>query len=312
MAKKKKETMELRVYDVPNGHYCHILYGDSWIRPYGHDAPQLHFHNLTEIGICRHGQGNMILPEQIVEYSTGTLTMFPTNFPHNTYSFGDEPNFWEYVFFDAKTIVNSLYPDHPVYAAEVIKALESRPLIINDETSKKLSLMIDALISEAKAKQPLHNIVMKHQISIMVLELMRINKDMPSLSSDFSEKRSDGQILSAIDYIHKNYADNIKIATLAEICGISETHFRRVFHAGTDLSPTDYINLVRIQHACELMKKSADPMDIIAEKSGFSCPSTFIRNFNKFLGTSPYQWKIAPQNYEGNLSKYHISPKQGW
>ena len=63
MGKKKKDTMELRFYEVPQGEYVLALLGDNWIRDYGHDESNLHFHNLMEIGYCKNGTGELILNE---------------------------------------------------------------------------------------------------------------------------------------------------------------------------------------------------------------------------------------------------------
>ena len=70
------------------------------------------------------------------------------------------------------------------------------------------------------------------------------------------------------------------------------------------MSPMDYVNLIRIQRACDLMKKTNDSMDLVAVKCGFSTTSTFNRNFKKYLNTSPYQWKINPSNYEHKLLNF--------
>ena len=60
-----------------------------------------------------------------------------------------------------------------------------------------------------------------------------------------------------------------------------------------NMSPMDYINLMRVQKACDIMKKTNDSMDVVAQKVGFTTTSTFNRNFKKYLNTSPYQWKIS-------------------
>ena len=104
----------------------------------------------------------------------------------------------------------------------------------------------------------------------------------------------------------------IRVEELARVCHMSETHFRRVFESCINMSPVDYVNLKRVQKACDLMKKTNDSMDMVAEKVGFSTTSTFNRNFKKFLGTSPYQWKINPENYENKLLNYRISAVKGW
>lgn len=53
MAKKKKDTMEFRFYELPQGEAALVLCGESWVRVYGHEELHLHFHNLMELGICR-------------------------------------------------------------------------------------------------------------------------------------------------------------------------------------------------------------------------------------------------------------------
>ena len=104
----------------------------------------------------------------------------------------------------------------------------------------------------------------------------------------------------------------IRVEELAQECHMSETHFRRLFESCMNMFPVDYINLVRIQKACDLLKKTTDSMDIVAQKVGFTTTSTFNRNFKKFLNTSPYQWKINPENYETKLLNYNISARKGW
>ena len=120
------------------------------------------------------------------------------------------------------------------------------------------------------------------------------------------------QIAAALDYINKNYDKQIKAIELANICSMSETHFRRIFEEYINMSPMDYVNLIRIQRACDLMKKTNDSMDLVAVKCGFSTTSTFNRNFKKYLNTSPYQWKINPGNYEHKLLNFRISALKGW
>ena len=57
MGKRKKDTMELRFYEVPQNEYVLALLGDSWIRDYGHDESNLHFHNLMRSVIANMAQG---------------------------------------------------------------------------------------------------------------------------------------------------------------------------------------------------------------------------------------------------------------
>ena len=78
------------------------------------------------------------------------------------------------------------------------------------------------------------------------------------------------QIAPALDYIAANYTDlEIKIGTLAEISGISEGHFRRLFKNIFSVSPAQYIRNLRIKYAQQLLQHGNQTIANIAELSGF-------------------------------------------
>ena len=74
MGKKKKDTIELRFYEIPQNEYVLALLGENWIRDYGHDEVHLHFHNLMEIGVCRNGTGKLILDEEQRPYQPAMVS----------------------------------------------------------------------------------------------------------------------------------------------------------------------------------------------------------------------------------------------
>lgn len=311
MARKKKDTMEFRFYEIPQGESALVLYGDSWVRVYGHDELHLHFHNLTEIGICRYGDGNMYLDSDVYRYHDGTLTVIPENFPHITVSDGENNNFWEYIFFDLKSIVEEIFPQNPVYQSKVIESLNKTAMFMGEDKDGELTVIINSIIEEAKNKKPYYQKKISLFLKTLVIDLVR--KSNVQIEDEQSVKGTNmAQIAAALDYVNKNYDKPMKANELAGICSMSETHFRRIFEEYINMSPMDYVNLIRIQRACDLMKKSNDSMDMVATKCGFATTSTFNRNFKKYLDTSPYQWKINPSNYEHRLLNFRISALKGW
>lgn len=311
MPRKKKDSMEFRFYEIPQGEVALVLYGESWIRIYGHEDRRLHFHNLTEIGICRYGDGELNYDDEIHRYKDGTITVIPENFPHITISDGENANFWEYVFFDLKSMVEGLFPGNPVYQTQLVESLNKNAILTDDKLNNNISIIINAIIDEAKDKKPYYQKKISLLLKDLIIELIRMTN--VSLEEEQPVKGTNmAQIAAALDYINKNYDKTIKAIELANICNMSETHFRRIFEEYINMSPMDYVNLIRIQKACHLMKKTNDSMDIVASKCGFATTSTFNRNFKKYLDTSPYQWKINPGNYEHKLLNFRISALKGW
>lgn len=87
---------------------------------------------------------------------------------------------------------------------------------------------------------------------------------------------------------------------------MSESHFRRLFGECMGMSPVEYLNLVRVKVACELIRKSEDSILMIGEKVGFSTPSSLNRNFKRYTGYTPTQWKNTPDNYEERVLNWEM------
>ena len=92
----------------------------------------------------------------------------------------------------------------------------------------------------------------------------------------------------------------------------SETHLRRIFTTYMKMSPLEYINTIRIQAACDYLKKTDQPIADVAHKCGFTTNSTFNRNFRQVTGMTPLEWRKRPENYEQQLLKFDIHSEEGW
>lgn len=312
MAKKRKNTMEFRFYEVPQGEKALVLCGNHWDRVYGHDEFFLHFHNLLEIGICRTGAGELHFDEDVLRYVPDSLSIIPENFPHLTVSDGEESNFWEYIFIDVRSILMELFPEDMIFQNEVLEIINKGPVLTDRDESPEIAQLVDLIIRESAVKKSFGSRMREMYVKALVMELARRSDEVPVKSAIDPKGSNMSQISASLDYINNNYFNQMKAKEIAQVCGMSETHFRRVFEEYMNMSPMEYVNLIRIQRACELMKKTNDSMDEVANKCGFATTSTFNRNFKKFLNTSPYQWKINPDNYENKLLNYKILALKGW
>ena len=68
--------------------------------------------------------------------------------------------------------------------------------------------------------------------------------------------------------------------------------------------------MVRVQKACDFLKKEDISMNALAWKVGFSSVSTLERNFKKIVGASPKQWKLKGAG--GEFVSYRTRALRGW
>lgn len=307
---KRKKEIQFRYYEIPQDEPCLALLGEAWVRPYGDGIDCLHFHNYMEIGFCYGGDGEMVLDEENIPYEAGTITIIPKNYPHNTSSTNFAPCRWEYIFIDVEAFLKEMYRDNQMYAEDLITIINNRAWAVESSKYPETGGMIRNIMEEMRYKKQFYTESVRGMILSLLMNIVRMNHK----ETNKVRKQSSGvsQMTVALHYIGKHYTEDLTIGDLAEVSHMSETHFRRVFQKAMNMTPSDYLNFVRVQMACEHMKKHTDSMELVAEKCGFQSVSTFNRNFKKILGITPYQWKIHPENYEGKLLNFKISAYKGW
>lgn len=310
MKKREKEYVEFRYYEIPQRVPLIALMGERWVTRYGSDP--MHFHNYMEIGYCCYGEGVMHLGKEDVRYGEGTVTVISKNFPHHTTGRDDVFDSWEYLFIDTERFLKNVYADKPVYANTVLERLHSRMFLTSREEAPEIDALVRVILNEMRNKEEFYLESVQGCLLTLLLKIARMN---PADSVPEAKVIDDGSlnsILAVLNYIEKHYQEEIKVGQLAQICHMSETHFRRVFTEYMNTSPAEYVNLVRIERACEFLAKSDERLEDIAVKVGFQASATFIRNFKKIVGTAPHQWRSAARGKEDNPSNYNVSVLKGW
>lgn len=316
---RKKGNVEFRYYEIPHGEPVLALYGDTWVRTYGYDENDqpirdLHFHNLLEIGFCIYGDGEIVLEETAFPYQAGTLTVIPKNYPHTTNAANHQPNQWEYLFLDIDRLLAEFYPDNRRLSERLAYRISKCACCTTVQAHPTLALLVRQIFKEMEAHGEFYRESTYGLLRALTVEMARLNPELIEESDreERSRKSDILQITRALEYVGDHYDCEIKISDLAQLCHLSETHFRRVFVRCMGVHPIDYVNQVRIKNACELLKKTNDSITEISLKCGFCSSATFNRNFRKFMGITPNEWKKLPENYERRLSKNNISYYNGW
>lgn len=92
---------------------------------------------------------------------------------------------------------------------------------------------------------------------------------------------------NAIKIIEKEYANPITLNDLANACNMSPRYFCGFFKDMTGHTPFDYLNLYRVEAACELLSQGRYSITDTAFMCGFNDLSYFIKTFKKYKSTSP-------------------------
>lgn len=307
--RKRLQPAEFRFYEIAQEEPVLALMGKKWVQVYGRDIDNQHFHNLLEIGYCHYGTGDLILEDTVYRFDEGMISCIPANFLHVTKSDADVTAFWEYLFIDPENILQSYGHKSTQEIRDILESVNKEGFFISGEKNPFFATLITSIFEEMQLKSEHYRECVAGLTYTLIHEIARHNGRRSLVDSP---KKGSLQLQNAIEYVDRCYAKDFKISDLASVCHMSETHFRRIFQEKMNMSPVEYVNFVRIKKACELIDKTDISMETVAEKVGFSTPSTFNRNFRRIMGTSPYQWKKRPDNHEGKLLDYKISALKGW
>jgi AraC-like DNA-binding protein len=96
-------------------------------------------------------------------------------------------------------------------------------------------------------------------------------------------------VAAARDYLKAHFADDVSLAALTEVAGLSAFHLVRLFHAEVGVPPHEYQLQLRIAHARRLLR-DGQPIAEAALQTGFFDQSHFSRRFKRIVGMTPGQY----------------------
>ena len=94
-----------------------------------------------------------------------------------------------------------------------------------------------------------------------------------------------------LDYIATNLDENISLAQLAAIAGMSPHYFSELFKLSTGRAPHNYVLMQRIECAKQQLRDPERSIIDAGLDAGFENPSHFARMFRKLVGTTPSKYR---------------------
>ena len=95
-----------------------------------------------------------------------------------------------------------------------------------------------------------------------------------------------------LDYLNDNYTDaSLTAVKISSETGVSEKRLYQLVKEATGCTLAEYVELIRVQYACQLLVTTQLSNVEIAERVGFGHVNTFYRVFAKREGISPAKYR---------------------
>jgi transcriptional regulator GlxA family with amidase domain len=138
-------------------------------------------------------------------------------------------------------------------------------------------------------------------IALRVAQLLVMYVQRPGGQSQFSAalslpagNRTD--IAELRRWIAAHLTDDLSVAALARHLAVTPRHLARLFHAEVGITPGEFVERMRVEHARRLLERTDLTTERIAAESGLGSVETLHRVFRTRLGTTPreYRQRFAP------------------
>lgn len=144
-----------------------------------------------------------------------------------------------------------------------------------------------ALEQELKAGNPRGALYSDALAAAFASHLLLTYTTLPQRAAARARRISPSRLRRVLDFICSNLSDEISLAQLARVAGLSPFHFSHAFRWSTGVSPYKFVRNVRLEKASRLLKSTRLSVVEVALRCGFYSASHFAGAFHQVLGVTP-------------------------
>ena len=274
----RQEEIQHRTGDVPLAYY---FVDEKFVRY----RMAVHWHQESEIVYVRKGRFRLYLDGNEVLMEAGDLATIGSGVIH-----GGEPEdcVYECIVFDPKAMAPNMES-----VRQMIKPLQRSNVLLKNgliESTPAFRHEIGRLFGLCKEGIIGREMELVSAVFGFLAEEAKAGgaKDMVA---GRSWQRAE-QLKPALEYIEQHYMQHISLETLANLSGFSPKYFCRYFRGIVQRSPIDYLNYYRVERAAHFLTGEDMNVAEVAALCGYADSSAFIKQFRKYKGTTPKQYKM--------------------
>lgn len=277
----------VRNYDLSRMTALVGLLDNPMYPPYVEDTP--HIHNCMEIGLCLSGKGVITVGGRRWQFAAGTVAVAPKDVLHDQQNTGDPMTHWRYVLVNTEVLLMETPPHRREEVAGIINRIPVGVFLGPEPVAANIRGVIDSMYRAWQERKSLESMEMDAMTRLLLSRLSWMpNETLIALPEGVSARRA---VEPALRYVSENYMLDMRISDMAAACAMSESYFRKLFGRVTGMSPVEYLNRYRVNRSIYYLYATDETVLSVAGLSGFASITSYNRNFLKYVGVSPTQWR---------------------
>ncbi len=254
------------------------------------DAPW-HFHPELELTWIVESRGRRFVGDSLAPFREGELVLLGPDLPHLWQNEGLQKRGSRahsvVVQFGIGFLGREIYTHPEFQNIRLLFGAASRGLEFSREFSRTAAEDLQALrkLSGLRALTRL----------LELLERLSADRKARPLASlcyaPVLDRREEARLARVYGYAARHFRERVTLPRLARSAAMSPAAFSRYFKRSTGRAPSDFLNDLRIEHACRLLREGDRTVADIASEAGFSTLTNFNRRFRERAGTTPRDYR---------------------
>lgn len=288
-----------------------FLRGKYEFKPEEPTMKWLHFHNFMEIMYCYENR-IVNIENRLFLVKAGSICMIPPNQMHNSRSEvfceNAKESGCEYIYLDVQALLGDFFTE--TYSFNDVFERMNRDLknVITKEENPLMCRQMYLILEELRKPNYSRDMI-KGLFLTFWIELIRTK----SLFAEgqISKRRELTNVYPAMVYVREHYAESITTEMLADICHMSLSQFRKNFKKCVGVSPTKYIDALRLSKSCQLLMETELSILEVAFSCGYNSLSSYNSHFTGKYGVSPLKWKKERRTIKKNTYSHSVYYPEG-
>jgi AraC-like DNA-binding protein len=252
---------------------------------------KLHFHDCLELNYIYSGGGINLIENKEYPLIPGDFYII-NNLEHH-YAYSDGSLKMLVIVFDPEFIWKNTPMDY-----DYLKPFFNRSLCFSNRITRnelcydELTSILKKLEKEWAERKEGYRLLIKAQLMNLLAILYRhlscngeIGEDIKAFSNSYERLRK------VIEYINTHYTSSISLEELAKVALMNRTYFSSYFKNVMKVNVSDYIEKLRVENICRLLRTTSKSITEINVESGLNSFSHFDRVFKKHLNLTPYEYR---------------------
>ncbi|WP_245167517.1 AraC family transcriptional regulator [Croceivirga sp. JEA036] len=253
-----------------------------------------HYHKELELIYFMKSTGTRYVGNSIGNFGPGELYLIGSNVPH--------------LFRNHKEYYAAEGSDEGV---DLIVVKFERDFLgdnfLNLTESNRIQLLFDQANKGLKFSKAVSYLVHSHMVGLVnsqglssIIGILRI-LDILSISENYQvlceeeinttfRKDEKERMAKIISYLNENFHNKIELQEVSDLANMTPNAFCRYFKKRTRKSFSQFLNEIRIRHACKLLIEGKHQIATVCYQSGFNTLTNFNRQFKSLMNITPSEY----------------------